>query len=121
MIKDALVIDIDRRNMTVTKAYVGSSGAVTLLPSERRVAVNLDASFTITLPPVIKCAGHFYTIHVTAFTAAQVLSIITNTDDREVGVCLLGTRGNRYLLSADEEHVVLYSNGVFWHSIISSN
>jgi len=118
MIKDAMVVEIDRRNATVQTAFEGTGdNELTLTPAERRVAVTMtDGDSVIFMPPVAKCAGHFYTIHIVAFTGAS-LTIRCNGDDKDATLLVDGDKAAAIVLEAANEYAVLFSDGLFWHSV----
>jgi len=72
----------------------------------------LTAAMTIVLPPVAEAKGRFYSIVVRAASAQNTITI-THKDDSECWEDIV--------LNARCDHVLLYSDGLFWHALGGGN
>ena len=68
----------------------------------------VTAPMVIVLPPVAEAKGRFYSIVVRAADQANTITI-THKDDSECWTDIT--------LDGQCEHVLLYSDGLFWHAL----
>jgi len=68
----------------------------------------LSAPMTIVLPPVAEAKGRFYSIVVRAADAQNTITI-SDKDDSECWADIV--------LDGKCDHVLLYSDGLYWHAL----
>lgn len=113
MAQTELLIPIDRSEIT---KEVSMTDTLTLAAVNRVCNVSISADKTLTLPPVKAAAGHIFTIFGTSVTG-HTLTIQRNSDDELPYNLLRSNAGNSIEIDADDEYVVLYSDGYYWHAI----
>jgi hypothetical protein len=95
----------------VVDKFIDPAASVAMVTSDYVVRPSaLTASMVIVLPPVAEAKGRFYSIVVRAASGQNTITI-THRDDSECW--------NDIVLDGQCEHVLLYSDGLFWHALAS--
>jgi len=76
----------------------------------RPAANGLSGAFTVTLPPVGKAIGKFYSI---VCRNADLVNTVTIEDDNNDSECWNGD----YVMNGKCDAILFYSDGMFWHAM----
>lgn len=73
------------------------------------------SSRVLTLPKVVDAVGGIYVVHITGFTGNEVTVTRHGDDEASENILDDAVSSISLALAVDEEWVVLYSDGLFWH------
>jgi len=92
-----------------TEKFVSAAATLTVRDRTTRAAVAVAATYTVTLPPVGTAQG--LTFAVTAILAGTGICTVSDAGDAETAIA--------HQLDTTLDHVVMYSDGVRWHTTVS--